>query len=202
MTADVTRRDALKFAGAITLAASVRLAFPNNMSIPAAKGYGTDPDLLKRTVTWSKTLNGRQLAALETLCDIVLPEEPPHPSAGAIGVHEFLDEWLSAPYPQMRADRKVILVGLAALDNATLKETGLSFTQASPSQQGEAFDRACTAEATVEFARRLVELVCGGYYTTREGHAAIGYVGNTALASFPGPPEEIVRHLERQFEAL
>lgn len=123
MTVDrVTRRAALKFAGLITLAARGRHGFSGQAAILPARGYGTDPDLLKRTVTWPRILGPSQLATLAVLCDIVLPAEPPHPSARAIGVHEFLDEWLSAPYPQMQADRAVILGGLAALDDAMRRE--------------------------------------------------------------------------------
>ena len=198
-----TRRTALKFAGLITLAASGWPGFPVRAVLPLARGYGTDPDLLKRTVTWPRTLDSSQLATLAVLCDIVLPAEPPHPSARAIGVHEFLDEWLSAPYPQMQADRTVILGGLATLDDAMRKKADIAFTEASLAQQSGVLDQMCSASGTaVEFARRLIELICGGYYTTREGHAAIGYIGNVALTSFPGPSPEIVQHLEQALREL
>lgn len=52
------------------------------------------------------------------------------------------------------------------------------------------------------FSHRLIELVCDGYYTTREGHAAIGYIGNVPLLSFPGVPPEIARRLEKALEQL
>ena len=200
--AAVTRRAALKFAGFIALMAHRWPGFLGQAATLPAHGYGLDPDLLKRTVTWPRTLSSSQLAMLAHLCDIVLPAEPPHPSAGAIRVHEFLDEWVSAPYPQMQADRAVILTGLAALDDATLKELGVSFTEADSSQQATLFDQICSNETTGEFSRRLIELVCAGYYTTREGHAAIGYVGNVALTGFPGPPAEVVRHLDAALKEL
>jgi hypothetical protein len=161
-----------------------------------------DPDLLTRPVTWPRTLSAVQLKSLAALCEIILPAEPPHPSAAAIGVHEFLGEWVSAPYPQMQADRVTILNGLAALNQSMRSEQGIAFADADLSRQAAAFDRLCSAEATMEFARRLIELVCAGYYTTREGHAAIGYVGNVALASFPAPTPEIVQHLENALDAL
>jgi hypothetical protein len=139
---------------------------------------------------------------LKVLCNIILPAEPPHPSAGAVGVHEFLDEWVSAPYPQMQQDRIVILWGLTALEDAVRRDQGVSFLNAEQSQQLAAFDRFCGMDGTVGFARRVIELVCDGYYTTREGHAAIGYVGNVPLASFPEASTETVRHLEKAFAAL
>jgi Gluconate 2-dehydrogenase subunit 3 len=197
-TSLVTRRTALKFAGIIALTAdgwrgiSGRVALP-----PIARGYGTDPNLLKRTVSWPRTLSSSHLAMLTSLCDIVLPAEPPHPSASAIGVHAFLDEWMSAPYAQMRADRAVILRGLSALDVDTRSEWGVSFVEANLSQRSGMFERWRTgSDAQLTFSRRLIELVCAGYYTTREGHVAIGYAGNVALTMFPGPPPEVLHHFE------
>src|SRR5687768_1766000 len=105
----LTRRSALKFAGIITLAAHGWHAFPGRAANPVVRGYGTDPDLMRRPVTWPRTLSSSQLAALAALCDIVLPAEPPHPTASAVGVHEFLDEWVSAPYPKMQEDRALML---------------------------------------------------------------------------------------------
>jgi hypothetical protein len=132
----------------------------------------------------------------------VLPAEPPHPSAASIGVHEFLDEWVSAPYPQMQGDRVIILGGVAALEETAQKQLGVSFAEADAAHQVTVFDNACSAETTNAFARRLIELICDGYYTTREGHAAIGYVGNVPLSAFPGPPPEVMRQLESAFKEL
>jgi Gluconate 2-dehydrogenase subunit 3 len=203
LTADtITRRQALKYAGLITLAAQGWRGWPSHAAAVSSDGYGTDPDLLKRPVPWSRTLTSEQLKTLAALCDIVLPAEPPHPSAAAIGVHEFVDEWVSAPYPQMQADRAVILNGLTALDETTHRELGVIFAAVPVPQQAAMFYRLCDAETTTGFARRLIELVCAGYYTTREGHAAIGYVGNVALASFPPPTAEIVQHLEKALSEL
>jgi len=198
----ITRRTALKYAGLITLAAQSWRGFPSYATPAPAKGYGTDPDLLKRLVTWPRTLNAAQLKTLAALCDIILPAEAPYPSAAAIGVHDFLDEWVSAPYPQMQADRVTILNGLVALDQSMRSEQGRAFADADLSRQAAAFDRLCSAEATVGFARRLIELVCAGYYTTREGHAAIGYVGNVAQLSFPAPAPEIVQRFEKALSEL
>lgn len=202
MTDLIDRRTALKFAGVITLAAGGGLPFASQAATIKAKGYGQDPNLLQRTITWPKTLSARQLATLASLCDIILPAEPPYPSAKDIGVENFLDEWVSAPYPKTQSDSVIILGGLAALDDTARKGHGVSFAQVDPAQQAAIFDGFCGSETTVGFSRRLIELVCDGYYTTREGHAAIGYIGNVPLLSFPGVPPEIVRRLEKALEQL
>jgi len=199
----VSRRNTLKFAGVIALAAvGYGHAVSPLIQSQSVRGYGTDPDLFSRSVTWPRTLAKAQLAMLRALADIILPEEPPHPSAAEIGVHEFLDEWVSAPYPQMRADRALILNGLSALDGATRRDHETRFEDAVQAKQIAAFDELCSTPSTARFASRLVELVCGGYYTTREGHAAIGYVGNVGLIRFPGPPPEVVSHLEKAVSLL
>jgi hypothetical protein len=198
----VTRRGALKFAGLITLAAYSVRAFPGYAGTAPARGYGPDPDLLQRTVTWPRTLSAQQLAVLKALCDIVLPAEPPHPSAGTVGVQEFLDEWVSAPYLEMQADRRLLLRGLNRLEEAMRRKHSGSFIEATLSQQIDLFAESCSNEMTRSFARRLIELICAGYYTTREGHKPIGYIGNVALASYPEPPPEIVRHFEQALNEL
>jgi len=203
MAADLlTRRTALKYATLVTLGAQGWHGFPGYAAVSPLRGYGADPNLLKRPVTWPRTLTSSQVAMLASLCNIILPVDPPHPSAASIGVHEFLDEWVSAPYPQMQTDRTVIVNGLVALDNTTRDALGIPFAEAELSDQTAVFDRVCDAEVTTGFTRRLIELVCDGYYTTREGHAAIGYVGNVPLGSFPGPPPGVVVHLEKVLSEL
>lgn len=198
----VSRRTALKYAGLISLVAHGWCGLPGYAQAGTVRGYGPDPNLLERPVTWHKTLNSSQLTTLATLCDIVLPAEPPHPSAGTVKVHEFLDEWLSAPYPQMESDELTILKGLEELDRVMFGVCGSLFREAELSRQIKVFDRICGSVETMAFARRLIELICDGYYTTREGHAAIGYVGNVPLERFPGAPPAIVRYLEKQLQAL
>jgi hypothetical protein len=202
-TDGVTRRAAVKFSAAVTIAAGSWRPFPAGAGPLEVRGYGRDPILLQRAVPWSRTLTTSQLLALATLCDIVLPAEPPYPSAAAIGVHDFLDEWVSAPYPEMRKDRNLLLRGLTALDQVTEKTYRRSFAAASQLQQTNMFEKFCSADGRErEFARRLIQLICGGYYTAREGFAAIGYVGNVSLSSFPGPPAEVVRYLREELVKL
>jgi hypothetical protein len=203
-TPTITRRATLKFANIIALAVvSGGRVFPRESPSPAARGYGRDPNLFQRPVTWPRTLNVSQLAALAALCEIILPAEPLHPSAAAIGVHDFLDEWVSAPYPQMQLDRPVIIQCLTDLDEEARLKFGVPFSATDRAYQTAAFDSCCNPNSTsAHFAERLIQLVCGGYYTTREGLAAIGYVGNTALASFPVPPPEVIRRFSEALKQL
>lgn len=194
-----SRRTALRMAGLVALSVGGLGYFKSSPARTAiVQGYGPDPNLLERTVTWPRTLSAEHFQMLTLLCDIVLPAEPPHPSAAEIATPEFLDEWLSAPYPDMKADRRIIIDGLDALNAATRGRWGTSFCEIERPRQISTFDTWCSGnELQISFCRRLIALVCSGYYTTREGHAAVGYVGNIGRVEFPGPPPEVVHKFQQ-----
>ena len=193
-----TRRGALRMAGIAAISVAYLDGFGRSSPRPGAvRGYGRDPNLLERTVTWPRTLTLEQLQVLTSLCNIILPAEPPHPSAADVAAEVFLDEWLSAPYPDMRADRRIILEGLNTLDADARRKWGIPFHEVDSPQKLSIFDQWSSGnDRQVLFCRRVIALVCAGYYTTRQGHAALGYIGNVGRMEFPGPPPEIVHRLQ------
>jgi hypothetical protein len=46
------------------------------------------------------------------------------------------------------------------------------------------------------------KLTIGAYYTTKEGFKDIGYIGNVARVSDPGPSEAVKAALERELKKL
>ncbi len=50
-------------------------------------------------------------------------------------------------------------------------------------------------KTAAQFFKRFRDLTAGGFYATPEGMKDIGYVGNTPLATFAGPPPEVLRKL-------
>ena len=110
------RRDAIKWmlAAAATISVLERNVVAAS-TVPEASGYGSDPDLLKHYHpgdVWPLTLNAEQRRATAALCDVIIPEDSKSPSASAVHVDDFIDEWISAPYPGHELDRKVILLSL------------------------------------------------------------------------------------------
>lgn len=198
------RRTAIKWM--LTAAASTALL---NIEAPGAtdvtaKGYGQDPDLLKDYKPgdlWPLTLTPDQRRTAAALCDVIIPAEPPHPAASKVAVHDFIDEWISAPYPGHEADRKVILNGLAWLDEESQQRHQKNFVGLANEQKNSLCESVCLVEkaetrlkSAAEFFRRYRDLTAGGYYTTREGMEDIGYRGNTPLLTFEGPsPETLAR---------
>jgi hypothetical protein len=108
--------------------------------VPATVGYGTDPDLLNPVVPWPKTMTAEQLNVTASLCDIILPQDDRSPSASSVGVHHFIDEWISAPYEQQQDDRLRILSGIEWLEQQCRTRHGLSFASANDEQAAEILD--------------------------------------------------------------
>ena len=170
---------------------------------PSGVGYGTDPDLLKvygPGVLWPLTLDERQRRIATGLCDLIVPADTDGPGAVAVGVVDFINEWVSAPYPQQVADRKLILAGFDWLDAQAQQRFSRSFGEASVSQRSAICDDICyLPKARDEFKRaagffaRYRDLTIGGFCTSPQGRQYLGYVGNVPLTSFDGPPPEVLK---------
>lgn len=203
----MSRRSAVKWFMVAGLSASFRpgrLGAASPMGKDAgARGYGRDPNMFEGEVPWPRTLSDVQLQTVAVLADVVLPyTSEASPAASTLHVPDFIDEWVSAPYPRQRRDREVILAGIARVDVLSIAQWERPFPELSADQQ-EALCRALAGdvdkpEVTTSdrsFFRQFTLLVLGGYYTTEVGLAEIGYVGNVPLPSFPGPPPEVLRRI-------
>jgi hypothetical protein len=151
---------------------------------------------------WPLTFTPAQRRAAVALCDVILPADEESPSASAVGVPDFLDEWISAPYPAQAADRPMILAGLAWLDAEARRRFQADFADLAAAQQTAICDDLCDPARArpehrdgVKFFKKFRDLAAGGYYTTPAGMKAIGYFGNVPLPGFEGPPPEALRHV-------
>jgi hypothetical protein len=201
------RRDAIKWM--LTAAASTALLEHAGMSATAAAkpaaGYGTDPDLVKVYKpgdVWALTFTPQERATAAALCDVIIPEDAQGPSAGSVGVPDFIDEWISAPYPGHDADRKTILDGLKWLEAESQKRFKDEFARLLSRQKNAICDDICYLpnakpefRQAATFFRRFRDLTAGGYYTTPQGMKDIGYTGNVAIEKFAGPPPEVLKKL-------
>src|SRR6202049_2428538 len=112
----------------------------------AAKGYGTDPTLTRNYTPgerWPLTWTAAQRRLAGILADIIIPADEHSPSASAVGVVEFIDEWVSAPYPAHQRDRNVVLGGLAWLDAEAARRFGRGFSDLDSAQQRGIGDDIC-----------------------------------------------------------
>jgi hypothetical protein len=172
---------------------------------PTGGGYGTDPKLVKDYKpgeVWPLTLNEPQKKTAAALADAIIPKDELGPAASEVGVVEMIDEWVSAPYPQQQSDRPVILAGLALLENESLDRFNRRFEALSPEQRSALCDDICFEprarpehKKLARFFDKFRDLTASAYYATPPGWQAIGYVGNTPLVEFTGPPQEVLERL-------
>jgi hypothetical protein len=179
---------------------STGAADPARRSGPA--GTLTDPDLVNPVVPWARTLEAEQLATLAVLCRVIIPADEVSPGADELGAHDFIDEWVSAPYENMREDRQRVVEGLAWLDEESQRRFGADFKALADTQHGELCDLICDPrdvapelETAAGFFDRVRTLTAMAFYTTPQGMADVGYVGNTPLPAWAPPPPEALRHV-------
>jgi hypothetical protein len=209
------RRTAIKWmltaAASTTVLGRVQLGGAESTSaapaaaLPAAKGYGTDPDMMRAYKPgdfWPLTFTDVQRATAAALCAVIIPADETSPSAADLGVHDFIDEWISAPYPNQQRDRPAIVEGLAWIDAESKRRFAKTFAELDAVSKAAICDDVCSVErAAPEFKKaarffaRFRDLTAGGFYTTPEGMRDIGYTGNVALGAFLGPPPEVLKRL-------
>lgn len=194
----------LAAAATVAVKDSDLLAAENTAPIEA-KGYGPDPimvKLYKPGDVWPLTLTEPQRHAARALCDVIIPADEASPSASAVGVPDFIDEWISSPYPAQAGDRRIVPEGLKWIDDEANHRFNKTFANLTHEQQTAICDDICdSAKAkpehrqAVAFFKRYRDLTAGGYYTTPEGMKAIGYAGNIPSVTFDGPPVEALKHV-------
>lgn len=204
------RRTTIKWALAAGVAAASGGPVAPSAAVPArhgppAHGYGTDPNL---TATyhpgelWPLTLTAAQRRLAGTLADLIIPADEHSPSASAVGVVDFIDEWVSSPYAAGRRDRPTVLHGFAWLDAEAARRFHRGFPELSSEEQHAICDEICDESRAAPHWRTAAHffavyrnLTAAGFYSTPVGRNDLGYIGNVAQASFEGPPVALLEKL-------
>ena len=192
---ELDRRTAIKW----VLGASAALRLPTASfdalaAAPAAKGYGKDPNLMKiykAGELWPLTLSKEQRVTAAALCDLIIPADDTSPAASSVGVVDFLDEWISAPYPEHAEDRKTIVDALSRVESEAQRRFKTSFAKLSAQQLSTIADAIVKEQSFVRYRA----LTAGGFYTTPVGVKDLKYVGNVAMATFEGPTQDVLKRL-------
>jgi Gluconate 2-dehydrogenase subunit 3 len=170
-----------------------------------ARGYGMDPNLVanyRAGELWPLTLTASERRLAGILADIIIPADEHSPSASAVGVVEFVDEWVSAPYPAQQRDRTLVLDGFAWLDEEASRGFGRGFADLdTPLQHGICDDicdesrAAAERRAAARFFALYRDLTAGGFYSSPAGRKDLDFIGNVPLARFEGPPPALLKAL-------
>ena len=204
----VDRRSAIAWVGVVGAAlaggAGVVVYGEYREARPKPKGYGTDPKLATPDkAPWPRIMTPEQLQAAALLSDFILPASDTAPSATALGVPDFLNEWVSAPYPDQIKDKAIILNGLEGLRSRARRAHGRDFAELAAADRAALMTALTRAKgADLAFFRRLRSLVVGAYYSTPEGFKDIGYIGNVPRTRDEGPSEAVKAHVERELAKL
>lgn len=177
---------------------------PSTVGNPLAAGTPWDPDLIAPRRHWDLVLTDDERQGLAALCDVILPADEVSPAASEVGAVDYIDEWVSAPYDGQRNDLVLVRGGLVWLDREAGSRFGAGrrFRDLTGEQQTTICDDICWIRRAApehrmaaRFFAKVRDLTATAFYTTSEGMADIGYVGNTALARWEAPPDDVLRHL-------
>ncbi|OYV05719.1 MAG: Tat pathway signal protein [Verrucomicrobiales bacterium VVV1] len=196
MTA-LSRREAIR---RILAASAVLGSIDGIVYSDEARRIGFDPDLLKKEIPWPRLMTDAEKKTATALADIILPAAALGPAASVVGVPDFLDEWISAPYDSQVKDRDVIRPGLEWLDKESKRVNGSAFADLKSDQQTAILDSILTEgspqnKAAGKFFRTFRDRAGAGYFTTQDGWKALGYTGNLPSLEFAGPSAEALKHI-------
>jgi hypothetical protein len=180
---DFSRRDWL-----VQIAAGVGMAAAGETVLAAQQAQTAAPYA-------PKALTAHEYATMENLAEWIVP------GARVAGVTQFIDFLCHAT-----DDMKIIFTGgLAWLDDAMRRRTdGKDFVGASQDQQKALLDLIAFREnnsaelgAGIQFFDWARRLVVDAYYTSPVGIKEVGYIGNSAMATFSVPQAAVDYALKR-----
>jgi gluconate 2-dehydrogenase gamma chain len=192
MRSEISRREVLKNLAAGAAGGSVLQMIP-------AEAAELAHQLIQKEKTSSagkytpKFFSFHQYRTLVFLCDAIIPQDEVSGGAVAAGAAEFIDLLTS----ENEEYQSIFGGGLMWLDSFCADRYEHVFLECTPAQQREALDliayaKNVKADASlsqgVAFFAKLRKLTCDGFYTSKIGIEDLKYIGNTALAEFPGCP--------------
>ena len=223
----ITRRSALKVIAATAAAGAAASCAPEDATTstdsahealsgfeplpprnPRAAGTPTDPDMLAPIVPWETVLTDEEMRYVAALADVIIPADERSPAASAVGVPDYVNEFVSAPAHKEHLTR--LRGGLAWLNRTARERFGAAdFPALTAAQQHEICDEICFEPEAPEALRPQARFfdafrdwVSTGFWTTEEGMRDLGYMGNVPLPSFDGPPPEVLARLGLEGEDL
>lgn len=194
------RRDTLK---ALSLGTFGMAALPTTDLVAAApdpKPFKTTPARVAEEIERDKKLmaekffTAAELATIGILCDIIIPADAKSASASQVGVPAYI-EFMAKDQP---AYQTPLRGGLKWLDNTCMKRFGKSFALCSTKERIEmvddiAYPNDVKPEYTqgASFFGQMRNLTLSGFFTTKVGFDALGYVGNTPN-QWDGVPQDVL----------
>jgi hypothetical protein len=198
-----SRRSVFKLIAAASAAGALAKDAAAQPPLPLARHFKnalSDPDFLNPVIPWEMPLTDPELATLRVLVDLIIPGDDESPAPSTIGVHDFLNEWIGAPYRENIEDCEIIRGGVSWINHHSQRLHEQPFIELPAAQQTAILDSICDPAKTApdlapgaRFFKKLRMLTLGGYYSHSSTWKSLGYVGNVPIGGpYPGVPQEII----------
>jgi len=191
--AGISRRDVLKNLAIGAAGGSVLQVIPVEAAALAHEMVHKEKAATPGGNYTPKYFSAHEYATLLILCDTILPKDEKSGGALEAGALEFIDLLTS----ENKDFQLEFGGGLMWLDNVCLDRFEKTFLDATADQRKEVLDliayrKNALADPSlsqgVAFFSRLRDMTCDGFYSSKIGIADLEYIGNTALAVWPGCP--------------
>jgi gluconate 2-dehydrogenase gamma chain len=191
--AGISRRDVLKNLAIGAAGGSVMQVIPVEAAALAHQMVYKEKAATPGGNYTPKYFSAHEYATLLILCDTIIPKDEKSGGAVEAGAPEFIDLLTS----ENKDYQLEFGGGLMWLDNFCLDRFEKTFVDATLDQRKEILDliayrKNALADPSlsqgVAFFSRLRDMTCDGFYSSKIGIADLEYIGNTALAVWPGCP--------------
>jgi hypothetical protein len=188
----ISRRDVLKNLAVGAAGGSVLRVIPAEAAALAHQMVHKEKAASAGNYT-PKYFSRHQYETLKALCDTIIPKDEKSGGAVEAGAPEFVDLLCS----ENEEFQLQIGGGLNWLDNACADRYGQTFLESASAQKKEILDLVAHRKNAksdpsltqgIAFFARLRQMTCDAFYTSKTGIEDLQYIGNTALAQFPGCP--------------
>ena len=193
MNDSITRRDILRTLAFGAAAGSVLQIIPAEAAAYVHQMVHKEKSATPAGAYTPKYFTPVQYAAILFLCDTIIPKDEKSGGALEAGAPEFIDLLSSE-----NSDYQLKLGGgLYWLDAACTDRYNHLFMDCTPDQKKEILDLIAyrknakkdpSLSQGIAFFAFLRNFTCDGFYTSKIGIEDLEYIGNTALAEFPGCP--------------
>jgi hypothetical protein len=199
MPTPLSRRDALRLIAVAAAAPALLSACRGEDVAGSAMRHAASGGAMQPAIGAEMTFfTPHEFETVRTLAGLVIPADDRGPSAAETGTPELIDwvmtdELLGDPTSR----QTLIRGGLAWLDAEAADLGASSFVAASDEQQRALLDRiaypdtaAPEDEAGVAFFSLFRNYVATGYFSSPQGIADLGYLGNVARPGWTGCPDD------------
>ena len=196
---DVSRREALRNIGAITLTTFGL----NVVSAEGAQHVHNAVREVKKAAQGAykpKRFTAAEYKTLRRLADLIIPADEHSQGALAGGAPEFID-FLSSQSGELA---EIYTGGLAWLDHEMRRRYGASFVEARPEQQTALLDLIAYRKNDspelgpgIRFFTWVRNMTVDAFYTSKAGMDDLGFLGNGAMSEFSVPASAIEYAVKR-----